>query len=278
MKTYLNLLDEVLREGVHTPNRTGIAALETVGKSVTFKNIGEHFPAVTTKKLFYKGVVSELRWMLSGDPYITRMREDGVKIWEPWVDEAGYAGRGTYGCQWRKFGAGEGGYDQLNAVLEEMRENPFGRRHLVSAWNPAAVAIDTECKVGLPPCHTHFQFVIRPDDDGKPSTLDCVVYMRSCDIFLGLPFDVASYATLQHIFAEKLDLYPDNLTFQFGSLHLYENHIEQAKEQLGREPKSPPELFVYLPDEDTPFEDITEDMFKLVGYESHPAIKGDIAV
>ncbi|MFC6456633.1 thymidylate synthase [Paenibacillus vulneris] len=264
MKAYLDLLKDILENGVEKTDRTGTGTLSVFGRQMRC-DLSQGFPLLTTKKLHIRSIFHELLWFLSGDTNIGYLRENKVTIWDEWADENGDLGP-VYGSQWRSWPAPDGRHiDQISQVVEQIKRNPDSRRHLVVAWNPAEVD-----KMALPPCHYAFQFYVA---DGK---LSCMFQMRSVDTFLGLPFNLASYALLTHMIAQQCDLEPGELVWTGGDVHLYLNHLEQAKLQLSREPYPLPKLvIVRKPDSlfDYKFED-----FVIEGYESHPGIKAPISV
>jgi len=264
MRTYLNLLEDILQNGVHKEDRTGTGTISVFGRQLRY-DLSQGFPLVTTKKLHMKSIVHELLWFISGSTNINYLRDNGVRIWNEWADEEGNLGR-VYGAQWRTWRGPSGEtVDQIAKVIEQIRNNPDSRRHLVSAWNPAEVE-----DMALPPCHYAFQFYVA---DGK---LSCMFQMRSVDTFLGLPFNIASYALLTHMVAAQCDLEVGDLIWTGGDVHIYSNHIEQVKLQLTREPYPLPQLIIKRRP-DTIF-DYKFDDFEFAGYECHPAIKAPIAV
>ena len=264
MKQYLDLLQHVLDNGTQKGDRTGTGTISTFGYQTRY-NLSEGFPMVTTKKLHYKSIVHELLWFLKGDTNIQYLRENGVRIWDEWADENGDLGP-VYGYQWRSWPTPNGGsIDQITNVINSIKNNPNSRRHMVSAWNPALVD-----DMALPPCHTMFQFYVA---DGK---LSCQLYQRSADSFLGVPFNVASYALLTMMIAQVTGLEPGDFVHTFGDLHIYNNHLEQVNLQLSRTPKKLPTLKIN-PDITDLFDFKFED-FELVNYEFHPHIKGIVAV
>jgi thymidylate synthase len=264
MKTYLDLLQDILDHGVKKEDRTGTGTLSVFGRQLRF-DLSQGFPVVTTKKLHLRSIIHELLWFLSGDTNIRYLKENGVSIWDEWADEQGDLGP-VYGSQWRSWPAPDGSkIDQISRVVEQIKRNPDSRRHLVSAWNVAEVE-----GMALPPCHYAFQFYAA---EGK---LSCLVSMRSVDTFLGLPFNIASYALLTHMMAQQCGLEVGDLVWSGGDVHIYLNHLEQVRLQLTREPYPLPKLVIKrMPDSifDYRYED-----FEIVGYESHPAIKAPIAV
>src|SRR5215210_5947999 len=223
-RAYLELLSEVLQDGARKTDRTGTGTLSVFGRQMRF-DLGDRFPLLTTKKLHLKSIIYELLWFLRGDTNVRWLQERGVSIWDEWADPTGELGP-VYGKQWRSWAAPDGRViDQIAAVVEGLKSNPDSRRHIVSAWNPAEVE-----DMALPPCHCLFQFFVA---DGK---LSCQLYQRSADVFLGVPFNVASYALLTHMVAKVVGLQPGEFVHTFGDAHLYLNHVEQAKAQLAREP------------------------------------------
>ncbi|WOC17026.1 thymidylate synthase [Pseudochrobactrum sp. MP213Fo] len=268
MRTYLDLLQHVLDNGTDRGDRTGTGTRSVFGYQMRF-DLGKGFPVLTTKKLHLRSIIHELLWFLQGDTNIGYLKDNGVRIWDEWADENGDLGP-VYGAQWRSWPAPGNGpdvrhIDQIANLLRDLQNNPSSRRLIVSAWNPALVD-----EMALPPCHCLFQFYVA---DGK---LSCQLYQRSADIFLGVPFNIASYALLTLMIAQVSGLEPGDFVHTLGDAHLYHNHFEQAKLQLSREPHSLPvmeinpavkDLFAFR------FED-----FNLVGYEAAPSIKAPIAV
>ncbi len=257
----------MLEEGRPRADRTGTGTLSVFGAHTRFdlRNEGPGFPLLTTKKLHIKSIIYELLWFLRGDTNIQYLNEHGVTIWDEWADETGDLGR-VYGAQWRDWRGGNGvRVDQIDNVIAQMKSNPQSRRLIVSAWNPAEIE-----NVALPPCHVLFQFYVQ---DGE---LSCQLYQRSADLFLGVPFNIASYSLLTIMVAQVCDLGPGDFVHTFGDLHLYNNHLEQAREQLSRDCRSLPRMKVNPAVKnihDFRFED-----FELVGYDPHPSIKAPIAV
>jgi thymidylate synthase len=264
MRQYLELLDHVLGNGTRKPDRTGTGTISVFGYQMRF-NLEEGFPLLTTKKLHLKSIIHELLWFISGDTNIRYLRENGVKIWDEWADENGNLGP-VYGYQWRSWPAAGGKkIDQLAKVIRSLKEAPDSRRHIVSSWNPGEIE-----KMALPPCHILFQFYVA---GGK---LSCQLYQRSCDIFLGVPFNIASYSLLTMMVAQVTSLRPGEFIHTLGDAHIYLNHIDQARLQLAREPNRLPVMKIN-PD----VTDITEFRFSdftLTDYNAHPHIKGDISV
>ncbi|MGG4415018.1 thymidylate synthase [Brevibacillus agri] len=264
MKQYLDLCRRILAEGVTKEDRTGTGTMSVFGHQMRF-DLSEGFPLVTTKKLHMKSIIHELLWFLSGDTNIRYLQENGVRIWNEWADENGDLGP-VYGKQWRSFTGRDGKtVDQIQWVVEEIKKNPDSRRLVVSAWNPADLD-----EMALPPCHLLFQFYVA---DGK---LSCQLYQRSADTFLGVPFNIASYALLTHMVAHVTGLKVGDFVHTLGDAHLYVNHIEQVKLQLTREPKPLPKL--KLNPTVTSIFDFTYDDIEIVDYEAHPHIKGEVAV
>ena len=262
-RQYLALLDDVLETGVRREDRTGTGTLGVFGRQIRF-DLSQGFPLLTTKRLHLKSIIYELLWFLRGDTNVRWLQERGVTIWDEWAGQAGELGP-VYGKQWRSWAAPDGrSIDQIARVVAQIRSRPESRRHIVSAWNPADVD-----DMALPPCHCLFQFFVA---EGR---LSCQLYQRSADLFLGVPFNIASYALLTLMVAEVTGLQPGDFVHSFGDLHLYLNHLDQAKEQLGREPFPFPSMQLAHRDDLFAFE--YED-FRLEGYQSHPAIKAPIAV
>jgi thymidylate synthase len=264
MKQYLDLMKHVLNTGTQKHDRTGTGTLSVFGYQMRF-NLQDGFPLVTTKKLHLKSIIHELIWFLQGDTNIKYLKDNGVRIWDEWADENGDLGP-VYGHQWRSWPTPDGGHiDQITQVVDTIRKNPDSRRIIVSAWNVAEVN-----KMALPPCHSLFQFYVT---DGK---LSCQLYQRSADIFLGVPFNIASYALLTMMMAQVCDLQPGDFIHTFGDAHLYNNHIEQANLQLSREPRPLPTMKIN-PDVKDIFAFKFED-FTLENYDPWPHIKGVVAV
>jgi len=264
MKQYLELLDHVLKNGAEKRDRTGTGTISVFGYQMRF-NLEAGFPLLTTKKLHLKSIIHELLWFIAGDTNIRYLNDNGVKIWNEWADQEGNLGP-VYGCQWRSWPAsGNRKIDQLSDVIGSIRNNPESRRHIISAWNVGELD-----KMALPPCHVLFQFYVA---GGK---LSCQLYQRSCDIFIGIPFNIASYALLTLMVAHVTGLKPGDFVHTLGDAHIYLNHIEQVKLQLTREPYPLPGMIIN-PEVDDIFKFRFED-FTLVNYVSHPHIKGEIAV
>lgn len=264
MKQYLDLERHILNNGVQKTDRTGTGTLSVFGYQMRF-NLQEGFPLVTTKKVHLRSIIYELLWFLNGDTNIKYLKDHGVSIWDEWADENGELGP-VYGSQWRSWPAPDGQHiDQITKLIEQIKSKPDSRRHIVSAWNPAEVD-----KMALPPCHALFQFYVA---DGK---LSCQLYQRSCDTFLGLPFNIASYALLTHMVAQQCDLAVGDFVWTGGDTHLYSNHLDQVNLQLSREPYPLPTLKIKRKP-DSIFEYMFED-FEILNYQSHPGIKAPIAV
>jgi thymidylate synthase len=264
MRAYHDLLERILREGVRKDDRTGTGTLSVFGHQMRF-DLAEGFPLVTTKKLHLKSIVHELLWFLAGDTNIRYLKENGVSIWDEWADGAGDLGP-VYGRQWRSWAKPDGGtVDQIAWLLDEIRRNPDSRRLVVSAWNPADLD-----RMALAPCHCLFQFYVA---EGR---LSCQLYQRSADAFLGVPFNIASYALLTHMIAQVTGLEPGDFVHAFGDAHLYLNHLEQATTQLAREPRALPRL--RLNPEVRSLFDFTYDDVAIEGYDPHPAIRAPVAV
>ena len=264
MKQYLDLLDHVLKNGTEKSDRTGTGTISVFGYQMRF-NLNDGFPVLTTKKLHLKSIIHELLWFISGDTNTGYLKDNGVKIWDEWADENGNLGP-VYGYQWRSWPA-DGGrkIDQLLNVISSIKNSPDSRRHIVSAWNVGELD-----KMALPPCHIMFQFYVAA---GK---LSCQMYQRSADIFLGVPFNIASYAILTHMVAQVTGLTPGDFVHTLGDAHIYLNHIEQVKLQLSRKPYKLPALVINPAVNDIlnfRYEDFT-----LTDYVAHPHIKGDISV
>ena len=269
MHQYLDLLDHVLVHGVEKSDRTGTGTRSVFGYQMRF-DLADGFPVLTTKRLHLRSIIGELLWFLRGDTNVRWLQERGITIWDEWADATGDLGP-VYGHQWRSWPTPDGRrVDQIAKVIESLRTNPDSRRHIVSAWNVADVD-----DMALPPCHTMFQFYVRPADDGGPARLDCQLYQRSADVFLGVPFNIASYALLTMMTAAQTDLRPGHFVHTLGDAHLYSNHLDQARLQLGRDPKPLPTMHIAARDSIDAYE--LED-FELVGYDAHPSIKAPIAV
>lgn len=264
MRSYLELLKNVLENGHRRQDRTGVGTIGLFGAQLRF-DISEKFPLLTTKKVFLKGIIHELLWFLMGETNIKYLKDNGVTIWDEWADKNGNLGP-VYGSQWRKWHTHDGQIvDQIARVINDIKTNPYSRRHIVSAWNPGEVD-----KMALPPCHAFFQFYVDGD------TLSCQLYQRSADMFLGVPFNIASYSLLTMMVAQVCGLKAKDFVHTFGDLHIYTNHVEQVKEQLLRTPRELPVMHIN-PD----IKDINRfkyEDFSLEGYDPYPTIKAPIAV
>ena len=274
MKQYLDLVNHVLATGSEKTDRTGTGTKSVFGYQMRF-DLSKGFPLVTTKKIHFKSIVHELLWFLKGDTNIEYLQENGVRIWNEWADEKGNLGP-VYGHQWRNWNSE--GIDQIQEVINTLKTNPDSRRMLVSAWNPSVLP-DTKVsfsknvannKAALPPCHAFFQFYVA---DGK---LSCQLYQRSADVFLGVPFNIASYALLTLMVAQVCGYEPGDFVHSFGDVHIYSNHFEQVKEQLSRAPKALPEM--HLNPEIKNIFDFTYDDFELINYDPYPLIKGKVSI
>ena len=264
MKQYIDLLDHVIKNGVNKSDRTGTGTISVFGYQSRY-NLADGFPVLTTKKLHLKSIIHELLWFLTGDTNIKYLQDNGVRIWNEWADENGNLGP-VYGYQWRSWPTPDGRHiDQISQVVESLKNNPDSRRHLISAWNVGQID-----QMNLPPCHILVQFYVA---DGK---LSCQLYQRSADIFLGVPFNIASYALLTLMMAQVCDLQPGEFVHTLGDAHIYLNHMEQVKLQLSREPYPLPQMKIN-PEVKNIFDFKFED-FELVGYQSHPHIAGAVAV
>ena len=264
LRQYLDLLSQVRHEGLRKEDRTGTGTLSLFGAQMRF-DLSEGFPLMTTKKLHVKSIVHELLWFLQGSTNTRYLKEHGVTIWDEWADENGDLGP-VYGKQWRSWQTRSGGeVDQITALVDGIKQNPDSRRHIVSAWNVGEIP-----NMALPPCHCLFQFYV---GDGR---LSCQLYQRSADIFLGVPFNIASYALLTHMVAQVTGLKPGDFVHTFGDVHLYLNHLDQADEQLSRDPRPRPRLEINP--EVTSLFDFVYDDFEIVGYDPHPAIRAEVAV
>lgn len=264
MKQYLQLCRHILEHGKEKEDRTGTGTISTFGYQMRF-NLEEGFPLLTTKKLHIKSIIYELLWFLRGDTNVKYLQENGVRIWNEWADENGDLGP-IYGKQWRSWEGADGRtIDQISNVIEEIKTNPHSRRLIVSAWNVSDLD-----KMALPPCHILFQFYVQ---DGK---LSCQLYQRSGDVFLGVPFNIASYSLLTMMIAQLTGLKPGEFIHTLGDAHIYKNHIEQVKLQLTREPRPLPTM--KLNPNVTSIFDFTYDDFTLEGYDPHPHIKGEVSV
>ncbi len=264
MKQYLDLLDRILKEGVRKEDRTGTGTISVFGHQMRF-NMEEGFPLLTTKKLHLKSIIHELLWFLNGDTNVKYLQDNGVRIWNEWADENGDLGH-IYGYQWRSWPDYEGGHiDQISEVVNTIKNNPDSRRIIVNAWNVGDIK-----NMNLPPCHAFFQFYVA---DGK---LSLQLYQRSADTFLGVPFNIASYALLLKMMAQVCGLKEGDFVHTLGDAHIYTNHLEQVREQLSREPRHLPTMKIN-PDVKSIFDFKYED-FELTDYDPHPHIKGVVAV
>ncbi|WP_137389369.1 thymidylate synthase [Rhodoligotrophos defluvii] len=264
MRQYHELVARILAQGTRKSDRTGTGTLSVFGHMMRF-NLAEGFPLLTTKRLHVKSIIHELLWFIRGDTNIGYLKQHGVRIWDEWADANGDLGP-IYGRQWRSWGAPDGkAIDQLGQVVAELRSNPDSRRHIVCAWNVADLD-----KMALAPCHCLFQFYV------AQGRLSCLLYQRSADVFLGVPFNIASYALLTHMVAQVTGLKPGEFIHSFGDAHLYLNHLEQARELLRREPLPLPKLVIKR--NVTSIDDFAYDDFEIVGYEAHPHIAAPVAV
>ena len=264
MQQYLDLLQHILDHGYEKSDRTGTGTLSCFGYQMRM-DLQKGFPLITTKKLHLKSIIYELLWFIKGDTNIAYLKEHGVKIWDEWANEHGDLGP-VYGKQWRNWATPDGkSIDQLNDVIQQIKSNPDSRRLLVSAWNVADLP-----SMALMPCHALFQFYV------AGNKLSCQLYQRSADVFLGVPFNIASYALLTHMIAQVCGLEPGEFVHTFGDVHLYKNHLEQAKLQLSRTPYPLPEI--KLNTDRKNIEDFEFSDFELINYQSHPHIKADVAV
>jgi thymidylate synthase len=264
MKQYLNLFEHLLENGSKKEDRTGTGTISSFGYQMRF-DLSEGFPCITTKKLHLKSIISELLWFLKGDTNVKYLQDNGVKIWNEWADENGDLGH-IYGYQWRSWPKPDGTHlDQITQVINQIKTNPDSRRLIVSAWN----AGDIE-NMALPPCHAFFQFYV---NDGK---LSCQLYQRSADVFLGVPFNIASYALLTMMVAQVCELKLGDFVHSFGDVHIYLNHMDQVKLQLSREPRPLPTMWIN-PEVKNIF-DFTGNDFRLENYDPHPHIKGEVAI
>lgn len=262
MKQYLDVLKDIMENGQDANNRTGIYARKVFGRQMRF-DLSEGFPLVTTKKTYLRAIIHELIWLLSGNTNIKYLHDNNVTIWDEWADENGDLGP-VYGHQWRNFNSQ--GIDQIKDVIERIKKNPQDRRLIVTAWNPAQIE-----EMALPPCHAFFQFDVTPD--GK---LNCMLYQRSCDMFLGVPFNIASYSLLTMMIAQVCGLKAGEFVHTLGNAHIYSNHFDQVKLQLSREPYPLPKMKINP--EVKNIDDFKYEDFELVDYQCHPTIKGDVAV
>ena len=262
MQEYLDLLKKVKDSGKPKGDRTGTGTISIFGHQMRF-NLKESFPLLTTKKIHFKSAAYELLWFLKGDTNIKYLKDNGVSIWDEWADENGDLGP-VYGKQWRDWKGADGFHDQISSVIEQIKNNPNSRRHIVSAWNVAEIP-----SMALAPCHILFQFYVQ---DGK---LSCQLYQRSADVFLGVPFTIASYALLTHMIANVCNLEVGDFVHTLGDAHLYNNHLTQAEEQLSRSPLEPPQIKV---SQKTSIDAYEFEDFELINYQHHPHIPAVVAV
>ena len=274
MKEYLDLLKHVHSKGIEKSDRTGTGTKSVFGYQMRF-DLSKGFPLVTTKKIHFKSIIHELLWFINGSTNISYLKENGVRIWNEWADDKGNLGP-VYGHQWRNWNSE--GIDQIQQVIDTLRSNPDSRRMLISAWNPSVLP-DTKIsfaenvannKAALPPCHAFFQFYV------AKNKISCQLYQRSADVFLGVPFNIASYALLTMMVAQVTNFKPGDFIHTFGDVHLYSNHVEQVQEQLSRSPKKLPKI--KLNSKITSIFDFKYDDFELIGYDPYPLIKGKVAV
>ncbi len=269
MRAYLDLLQRILDDGTRKSDRTGTGTLSVFGHQLRV-DLADGFPLLTTKKVHTRSVFAELLWFLRGDTNVAWLNERGITIWDEWADENGDLGP-VYGRQWRSWPTLDGGaIDQLGQVIGRLRKDPDSRRHVVSAWNVADVP-----KMALAPCHALFQFYVAPSDSG-PGRLSCQLYQRSADVFLGVPFNIASYALLTHLVAQVCELEVGEFVHTFGDAHLYLNHLDQARLQLTRKPRPLPEL--WLDPSVRTIDGFDLEHVKIAGYDPHPAIRAPISV
>jgi thymidylate synthase len=270
MKTYLDLLRDVRENGERRKDRTGTGTLSVFGRQVRY-DLREGFPCLTTKKLHLRSIIHELLWFLRGETNVKSLQDNGVTIWDEWADEAGELGP-VYGRQWRSWPTPEGrSVDQIHLLIDGLLGDPYSRRHIVSAWNVGQLH-----QMALPPCHLLFQFYVHePVNGGKPG-LSCQLYQRSADLFLGVPFNIASYALLTEMVAHVCGYEPRDFVHTFGDLHLYANHLDQVETQLAREPRALPKL--WLDPEVRKIDDFTFESIRLDEYDPHPHIKAPVAI
>lgn len=270
MKTYLDLMRDVLENGESRADRTGTGTLSVFGRQVRY-DLREGFPCVTTKKLHLRSIIHELLWFLRGETNIGYLKEHGVRIWDEWAGPDGELGP-VYGKQWRSWPTPDGReVDQIRLLVDGLKANPHSRRHIVSAWNVGQLD-----QMALPPCHLLFQFYVHDAVGDQPPGLSCQLYQRSADLFLGVPFNIASYALLTHLIAHVCGFQAREFVHTFGDLHLYTNHLEQTRLQLTREPLPLPTL--WLNPEVKELDAFTFDDIQLLGYQSHPAIRAEVSV
>lgn len=259
-----------MANGAAKPDRTGTGTRSIFGRQLRF-DLSEDFPLITTKRVHFKSVALELLWFLRGDSNVKWLQERGVRIWNEWADDDGELGP-VYGVQWRSWPTPDGGHiDQIAQLVEGLKSSPNSRRHIVSAWNVAELS-----NMALPPCHALFQFYVTPGVDGAPGRLSCQLYQRSADTFLGVPFNIASYALLTLMVAAQVDLEPGELVWTGGDVHIYDDHLDQVREQLGRTPYPYPQLRLMRKPASIFDYDLAD--FEVINYQHHPAIKAPIAV
>ena len=271
MKTYLDLMRDVLQNGEDRSDRTGTGTLSVFGRQVRY-DLREGFPCLTTKKLHLRSIIHELLWFIKGDTNIAYLQENGVRIWDEWADESGELGP-VYGRQWRSFPTPDKDgrtVDQIAELVHGLRGDPHSRRHLVVAWNPGEIN-----RMALPPCHCLFQFFVHEPESDRPG-LSCQLYQRSADLFLGVPFNIASYALLTMMLAQVCGFEAREFIHTFGDLHLYKNHLDQAEEQLRRSPRALPTMWVNPRVRE--LDDFTFEDFRLENYDPHPHIKAEVSV
>ena len=271
MRQYEDFMRHVFEHGVVKADRTGTGTRSWFGYQMRF-DLGEGFPLITTKKLHLRSIIHELLWFLQGSSNVKYLRDNKVTIWDEWADASGELGP-VYGVQWRSWPTPDGGsIDQIAQVVQQIRSNPDSRRLIVSAWNVSDIP-----KMALPPCHLLFQFYVAPGESpSAPGKLSCQLYQRSCDIFLGVPFNIASYALLTHMVAQQCDLDVGDFVWTGGDCHIYSNHFEQVREQLAREPRPYPRLTIRR--KPASLFDYTFEDFEIVDYDPHPHIKAPVAV
>lgn len=266
---YEDLLHEILESGDDKEDRTGTGTRSVFGRQMRF-DLRESFPLITTKRVHFKSIVIELLWFLRGESNVRWLQERGVSIWDEWADEDGELGP-VYGVQWRSWPAGHGEtIDQIAKVVQALKNSPDSRRHIVSAWNPAEVD-----HMALPPCHALFQFYVKHRENG-PDELSCQLYQRSADMFLGVPFNIASYALLTQLIAQEVGMVPGEFIWTGGDCHIYSNHFEQVRDQLSRKPYPYPQLIIK--NQKSSLADYEFEDFELVNYQHHPGIKAPIAI
>ena len=271
MKTYLDLMRDVLQNGEDRSDRTGTGTLSVFGRQVRY-DLREGFPCLTTKKLHLRSIIHELLWFIKGDTNIAYLQENGVRIWDEWADESGELGP-VYGRQWRSFPTPDKDgrtVDQIAELVHGLRGDPHSRRHLVVAWNPGEIN-----RMALPPCHCLFQFFVHEPESDRPG-LSCQLYQRSADLFLGVPFNIASYALLTMMLAQVCGFEAREFIHTFGDLHLYKNHLDQAEEQLRRSPRALPTMWINPRVRE--LDDFTFEDFRLENYDPHPHIKAEVSV